>query len=112
MISQSSHHRSSLCRQETSFLSVLEVCFYTTVWGVLLFFFGQIGFRVGLNLPTIEVRFKKLSVGAENYVGSRALPTILNFTINMLEGLFSHLPNRKKPITILNDVSGNIKPGS
>jgi len=44
-------------------------------------------YRVGLELPTIEVRFEHLNVDAEAYVGSRALPTILNFTINMLEVL-------------------------
>ncbi|KAH7841200.1 hypothetical protein Vadar_026918 [Vaccinium darrowii] len=41
--------------------------------------------RVGISLPTIEVRFENLSVGAEAYVGKRALPTILNFSANILE---------------------------
>lgn len=41
--------------------------------------------RVGLDIPTIEVRFEHLNVEAEAHVGSRALPTIFNFTINMLE---------------------------
>ncbi|CAI9755626.1 unnamed protein product [Fraxinus pennsylvanica] len=70
--------------------------------------------RVGLNLPTIEVRFEHLNVDAEAYVGSRALPTIFNFTVNMLEGFFSYLhilPSPKKPLPILHDVNGIIKPG-
>ncbi|CAN4076593.1 unnamed protein product [Withania somnifera] len=41
--------------------------------------------RVGLDLPTIEVRFEHLSVDAEARVGNRALPTIFNFTVNILE---------------------------
>ncbi|CAA3014915.1 pleiotropic drug resistance 1-like [Olea europaea subsp. europaea] len=70
--------------------------------------------RVGLNLPTIEVRFEHLNVDAEAYVGSRALPTIFNFTVNILEGFFSYLhilTSPKKPLPILHDVSGIIKPG-
>ncbi|KAL3746635.1 hypothetical protein ACJRO7_015577 [Eucalyptus globulus] len=69
--------------------------------------------RVGLDFPTIEVRFEHLNVEAEAYVGSRALPTIFNFSINMLEGFLNYfhiLPSRKKPLPILNDVSGIIKP--
>ena len=40
---------------------------------------------VGLDMPTIEVRFEHLDVEAEAYVGGRALPTIFNFSVNMLE---------------------------
>jgi hypothetical protein len=40
---------------------------------------------VGLDIPTIEVRFEHLCVDAEAYVGSRGLPTIFNFCVNMLE---------------------------
>lgn len=69
--------------------------------------------RVGLDIPTIEVRFEHLNVKAEAHVGSRALPTIFNFTVNIVEGFlncFHILPSRKKPLPILNDVSGIIKP--
>ncbi|XP_021277313.1 pleiotropic drug resistance protein 1-like isoform X3 [Herrania umbratica] len=69
--------------------------------------------RVGLDMPTIEVRFEHLNVEVEAYVGSRALPTMFNFSANILEGLLSYLrilPSRKKPLPILNDVSGIIKP--
>lgn len=41
--------------------------------------------RVGIEIPTIEVRFEHLNIGAEAYVGSRGLPTVLNFTYNILE---------------------------
>nr|XP_023870372.1 pleiotropic drug resistance protein 1-like isoform X4 [Quercus suber] len=69
--------------------------------------------RVGLDMPTIEVRFEHLDVEAEAYVGGRALPTIFNFSVNMLEGFLNYLhilPSRKKPLPILHDVSGIIKP--
>ncbi|PSS01154.1 ABC transporter G family member protein, partial [Actinidia chinensis var. chinensis] len=70
--------------------------------------------RVGIDLPTIEVRFEHLSVDAEAYVGSKALPTIFNFFANMLQEFLNHLhilPSTKKPFSVLHDVSGIIKPG-
>ncbi|KHN07106.1 Pleiotropic drug resistance protein 1 [Glycine soja] len=69
--------------------------------------------RVGLEIPTIEIRFEHLNVEAEAHVGSRALPTIFNFCINLFEGFLNSLhliPSRKKPFTVLDDVSGIIKP--
>ncbi|XP_021800492.1 ABC transporter G family member 39-like isoform X5 [Prunus avium] len=69
--------------------------------------------RVGLEFPTTEVRFEHLNVEAEAYVGGRALPSVFNFSINMLEGFLNYLhiiPSRKKPLPILHDVSGIIKP--
>uniref|UniRef100_A0A0E0B1I9 ABC transporter domain-containing protein n=1 Tax=Oryza glumipatula TaxID=40148 RepID=A0A0E0B1I9_9ORYZ len=42
-------------------------------------------YRVGIKLPTIEVRYKNLNVEAESYVGSRGLPTILNTYANILK---------------------------
>lgn len=38
--------------------------------------------RVGIDLPTIEVRFDHLKVEAEVHVGGRALPTFVNFISN------------------------------
>ncbi|KAF8011668.1 hypothetical protein BT93_J2067 [Corymbia citriodora subsp. variegata] len=70
--------------------------------------------RVGIDLPTIEVRYEHLNVGTENHVGSRAVPNFINFSIDIVEGIlnFLHvLPSRKKHLTILQDVSGIIKPG-
>ncbi|KAG8379880.1 hypothetical protein BUALT_Bualt07G0135300 [Buddleja alternifolia] len=70
--------------------------------------------RVGIDLPTIEVRFENLKVDAEAYVGSRALPSFINFFINMLEGLSSYLhilSSQKKSFSILNNISGILKPG-
>ncbi|XVE63544.1 hypothetical protein DITRI_Ditri07aG0028500 [Diplodiscus trichospermus] len=69
--------------------------------------------RVGIDLPTIEVRFEHLNVEAEGYEGSRALPTLFNYCANMFEGFLNYLhilPSKKKPLPILKDVSGIIKP--
>ncbi|RDX70994.1 Pleiotropic drug resistance protein 1, partial [Mucuna pruriens] len=69
--------------------------------------------NVGLEIPTIEVRFEHLNVEAEAHVGRRALPTNFNFCINLLEGFLNSLhliPSRKKQFTVLHDVSGIIKP--
>ncbi|EPS65267.1 hypothetical protein M569_09509, partial [Genlisea aurea] len=70
--------------------------------------------RVGLDLPTIEVRFENLNVNVEVYAGGRALPTIYNFLVNIVEDFFSRvriLSSQKKTFPILRDVSGIIKPG-
>jgi hypothetical protein len=40
---------------------------------------------VGIQQPTVEVRFQNLFINAEVYVGNRALPTLLNFTRNIVE---------------------------
>nr|XP_029118570.1 ABC transporter G family member 36-like isoform X5 [Elaeis guineensis] len=69
--------------------------------------------RVGIELPTIEVRYEHLNIQAEIHVGSRGLPTIWNSTINVLEAVankFHILPSRKRPLPILHDASGIIKP--
>ncbi|CAN4094855.1 unnamed protein product [Withania somnifera] len=41
--------------------------------------------RVGLDLPSIEVRYEHLNIEAVAYTGSRALPTFTNFMTNLLE---------------------------
>ncbi|XP_008461059.1 pleiotropic drug resistance protein 1-like [Cucumis melo] len=69
--------------------------------------------RVGIDIPTIEVRFEDLRVEAEAYIGERALPTIFNFFANLMEGFLAYLrilSSKKKQLTILHDVSGIIKP--
>lgn len=48
-------------------------------------FWVDFDFRVGIDLPTIEVRYEHLSVEAEAHVGGRALPTFINFTFNIFE---------------------------
>uniref|UniRef100_A0A0E0EC82 ABC transporter domain-containing protein n=1 Tax=Oryza meridionalis TaxID=40149 RepID=A0A0E0EC82_9ORYZ len=59
----------------------------------------------------IEVRYQHLDIEADVHVGKRALPTLLNATINTLEGLVSlFISSNKRKLKILNDVNGIIKP--
>ncbi|TYI81111.1 hypothetical protein E1A91_D05G132800v1 [Gossypium mustelinum] len=70
--------------------------------------------RVGIELPTIEVRFENINIEAEAFVGTNALPSFLNFITSIFEGLLINmgiLSTRMKKLTILKDVSGMIKPG-
>ncbi|KAH7542900.1 hypothetical protein FEM48_Zijuj02G0124200 [Ziziphus jujuba var. spinosa] len=70
--------------------------------------------RVGMKLPTVEVRYKNLSVKAEcEVVHGKPLPTLWNSLKSTLSG-FAKVPgsgSRKAKITIINDASGVIKPG-
>ncbi|KAK9282777.1 hypothetical protein L1049_010998 [Liquidambar formosana] len=45
--------------------------------------------RVGIEIPKIEVRFEHLLIEGDAYVGTRALPTLLNSTINFIEVVYS-----------------------
>ncbi|GAB2209755.1 hypothetical protein Droror1_Dr00026978 [Drosera rotundifolia] len=54
--------------------------------------------RVGIDIPKIEVRFEHLEVEAEAYVGSKALPSFLNFTTSIFE-----LSRREKEANIKPD---------
>ncbi|GFY93424.1 pleiotropic drug resistance 6 [Actinidia rufa] len=69
--------------------------------------------RVGIEIPKIEVRYENLSIEGDIYVGSRALPTLFNVTLNTVEsvlGLIRLAPSKKRKIQILKDVSGIVKP--
>ncbi|TKY53483.1 Pleiotropic drug resistance protein 2 [Spatholobus suberectus] len=69
--------------------------------------------RVGIEIPKIEVRFEHLSVEGDAYVGTRALPTLLNSTLNVIEGALGYvklLPHNKRVVKILEDISGIVKP--
>ncbi|XP_027349850.1 pleiotropic drug resistance protein 1-like isoform X3 [Abrus precatorius] len=69
--------------------------------------------RVGIAIPTIEVRFENMNVEAEVHVGSRALPTFTNYMVNKVEGLLNLLhvlPSKKQHVNILHEVSGIIRP--
>ncbi|KAL1195827.1 ABC transporter G family member 37 [Cardamine amara subsp. amara] len=70
--------------------------------------------RVGMELPTIEVRYKSLKVEAEcEIVEGKALPTLWNTTKRIFSELvkLTGAKTREAKISILNDVSGIIKPG-
>ncbi|XP_022148375.1 ABC transporter G family member 31 isoform X2 [Momordica charantia] len=70
--------------------------------------------RAGVEVPTVEIRFQNLKVAADVQVGSRSLPTLLNFTYDVFENIltsFRIMKSKKYPLTILNEVSGIVKPG-
>ncbi|PIA64438.1 hypothetical protein AQUCO_00100133v1 [Aquilegia coerulea] len=70
--------------------------------------------KVGIILPEVEVKYEHLNVDAEVYKGGRAIPTLVNSTLNMIESLLSSLmiyKSKKQQLRILKDVSGIIKPG-
>ncbi|BFG24412.1 hypothetical protein CerSpe_106880 [Prunus speciosa] len=69
--------------------------------------------KVGIRLPTVEVRFKNLTVEADCHVGTRALPTLPNVARNIAEsalGLIGIKLAKRTNLTILKDASGIIKP--
>lgn len=77
------------------------------------FFFCFTNSRVGIRLPTVEVRFQNLTVEADSYVGSRALPTLPNVALNLLEsalGIFGISTAKRTKLTILKNTSGIVKP--
>ncbi|GAB4850286.1 transcription factor [Ancistrocladus abbreviatus] len=69
--------------------------------------------KVGIQLPIVEVRFEHLTVQANCYVGTRALPTLPNATRNIAESILSLVGIRtakRTKLTILKDITGIIKP--
>lgn len=69
--------------------------------------------NVGIELPTIEVRYENLTVDATCYVGSRALPSLWNSARNFIERCLNliRISTSKKTVhNILNNVNGIVKP--
>ncbi|KAL4353278.1 hypothetical protein GQ457_06G011440 [Hibiscus cannabinus] len=69
--------------------------------------------KVGIQLPRVEVRYEHLNVEAEMYMGSRALPTLVNTTQNIAELCLAMLGirlSKRTQFSILKDISGIIKP--
>ncbi|WRX26097.1 ABC transporter-like [Theobroma cacao] len=69
--------------------------------------------KVGIRLPTVEVRFEHLTIEADCYIGSRALPTLPNVARNIAEsalGMVGIRNAKRTNLTILKDASGIIKP--
>ncbi|XVF38962.1 hypothetical protein REPUB_Repub20aG0148200 [Reevesia pubescens] len=69
--------------------------------------------RAGVQLPTVEVRYKNLCVQARcQLVHGKPLPTIWNATKAVFSGLANLLGSRQEAkISVLKDVRGIIKPG-
>ncbi|KAK4582896.1 hypothetical protein RGQ29_025889 [Quercus rubra] len=69
--------------------------------------------RVGIEIPKIQLRYEHLSVEGDVYVGKRAIPSLLNVAMNVIEsilGLVHLAPSKKRKIQILKDVSGIVNP--
>ncbi|XP_020587828.1 ABC transporter G family member 42-like [Phalaenopsis equestris] len=69
--------------------------------------------QVGIQLPTVEVRFEKLNVEGECRIGRRALPTLLNTAINVADLAFRKIGGsltKHTKLSILKDVSGIVRP--
>ncbi|XP_008791552.1 ABC transporter G family member 42-like [Phoenix dactylifera] len=69
--------------------------------------------KVGIQLPTVEVRFDHLTVEAKCHIGNRALPTLLNSARNLAEsavGLLGIRLAKRATLTILKDASGIVRP--
>ncbi|PHU00223.1 Pleiotropic drug resistance protein 2 [Capsicum chinense] len=69
--------------------------------------------RVGIDIPKVDVRFEHLCIDGDAYVGSIALPTLWNASINFVEGFLENIkivPSKKKVINILSDVNGIVRP--
>ncbi|XP_076956671.1 pleiotropic drug resistance protein 3-like [Bidens hawaiensis] len=70
--------------------------------------------KVGVQLPSVEVRYKNLRVEAEcKVVHGKPLPTLWNSFQSLLSEIIMipGLMSKQAKITILKDVSGVIKPG-
>ncbi|KAG9445118.1 hypothetical protein H6P81_016458 [Aristolochia fimbriata] len=63
-----------------------------------------------IGATKIEVRFEDLCVDADVLYGGRALPTLLNSTINFTQKVLGLLASRKKPLQILDRLNGIIRP--
>ncbi|TYI07196.1 hypothetical protein ES332_A10G210600v1, partial [Gossypium tomentosum] len=70
-------------------------------------------YRAGVQLPSVEVRYKNLSVQAEcQLVHGKPLPTLWNATKGAFSGISNLLGSKQEAkISILKDVNGIIKPG-
>ena len=69
--------------------------------------------RAGIQIPTVEVRFRDLNVEAECHVGTRALPTLANVSLDVAEGLLGRVGvklGKRRTLHILKGVSGVVRP--
>eukprot|EP00878_Enallax_costatus_P004873 GHUV01005127.1.p1 GENE.GHUV01005127.1~~GHUV01005127.1.p1 ORF type:complete len:323 (+),score=94.08 GHUV01005127.1:294-1262(+) len=70
--------------------------------------------RAGIEVSRVEVRFNNLNISADVRVGSKGMPTVANAFINTPLDLLTKahiLPSTRHTHTILQGVSGVLKPG-
>ncbi|PWZ23262.1 ABC transporter G family member 38 [Zea mays] len=69
--------------------------------------------RANIQIPTVEVRFRGVNVQAECHVGTRALPTLANVSLDVAESLLGRVGvklGKRKTLHILKDGSGVVRP--
>lgn len=69
--------------------------------------------RAGIQIPTVEVRFRNLNVEAECHVGTRALPTLTNTAMDVVDSLLGLVGvnlGKRRPLHILKDITGVVRP--
>uniref|UniRef100_A0A6V7QPR8 ABC transporter domain-containing protein n=1 Tax=Ananas comosus var. bracteatus TaxID=296719 RepID=A0A6V7QPR8_ANACO len=64
--------------------------------------------NVGIDNPTIEVRFEHLNIDAEAYVGNRGVPTFTNFFYNKIMNDSTSRPARLGKTTLLLALAGEL----
>lgn len=72
---------SSLSKNDLDFFSPFKLVL-NFLFHILVFAYMK---SVGLEVPNVEVRFEDLNVVADVQTGSRALPTLINYTRDVLE---------------------------
>ncbi|XP_042513197.1 ABC transporter G family member 31-like isoform X2 [Macadamia integrifolia] len=68
----------------------------------------------GLMVPDVEVKFKNLCITADVQIGRRALPTLLNYSRDVIEQILTSLKifhPKRHSLKILDNVSGIVRPG-
>ncbi|KAI8529591.1 hypothetical protein RHMOL_Rhmol12G0236900 [Rhododendron molle] len=66
--------------------------------------------KVGIILPTVEVRFENLTIEADCYIGDRALPTLPNAALNIAEMTLLLGPPSSGKTTLLLALAGKLDP--
>ncbi|CAM6102456.1 unnamed protein product [Calypogeia fissa] len=69
----------------------------------------------GVEVPSIEVRYENVKLQGQMYVGARALPTLTNTLLNFFEMILVSMglaSEKKRDLTILEGVSGILKPST
>ncbi|TKY58467.1 Pleiotropic drug resistance protein 1 [Spatholobus suberectus] len=65
---------------------------------------------VGVDIPIIEVRFEHLNVEANVHVGNRALPTLTNYMVNIVEMTLLVGPPSSGKTTLILALAGKLNP--
>ncbi|KAK9829450.1 hypothetical protein WJX72_005937 [[Myrmecia] bisecta] len=73
--------------------------------------FQKVMARHGIDVPTVTVEYHKLCVEADALIGSAGIPSLTNVALGTLKTLVGLGGLSTKPMSILKDVSGVLRPG-